>query len=103
MAPPPEAPSPFRHADPDATTAVLTAAGFAQVGFTPLDAPMYLGRDAGEGFPVLSELLGWMVRELEPAERDGALAAMRSLLQAHETDEGVALGCAAWLITATRP
>jgi SAM-dependent methyltransferase len=101
--PPPDAPSPFRHADPDATAALLTAAGFEQVGFTPLDTPMYLGRDADEGVPVLSDLLGWMLREVEPAEREQALARLRGLLEAHQTDDGVALGCAAWLITAIRP
>lgn len=101
-APSPDAPSPFRHADPDATTAVLTAAGFERVELVPLDMPMYFGRDAGEGFSVVSDLLGWMVRELEPAARDEALTRLRDLLQSHETEDGVTLSCAAWLITAVR-
>lgn len=103
IAPPPDAPSPFRHADPDVTTSILTAGGFEQVALTPLDAPMYFGRDAEEGFRVVSDLLAWMVREVEPAERVESLARLRGLLQAHETGDGVAMGCAAWLITAARP
>ena len=103
IAPPPDAPSPFRHADPDVTTSILTAVGFEQVALTPLDAPMYFGRDAEEGFRVVSDLLAWMVREVEPAERVESLARLRGLLQAHETGDGVAMGCAAWLITAARP
>ena len=103
IAPPPDAPSPFRHADPDVTTSSLTAGGFEQVALTPLDAPMYFGRDAEEGFRVVSDLLAWMVREVEPAERVESLARLRGLLQAHETGDGVAMGCAAWLITAARP
>ena len=103
IAPPPDAPSPFRHADPDVTTSILTAGGFEQVALTPLDAPMYFGRDAEEGFRVVSDLLAWRVREVEPAERVESLARLRGLLQAHETGDGVAMGCAAWLITAARP
>ena len=103
IAPPPDAPSPFRHADPDVTTSILTAGGFEQVALTPLDAPMYFGRDAEEGFRVVSDLLAWMVREVEPAERVESLARLRGLLQAHESGDGVAMGCAAWLITAARP
>ena len=85
------------------TTSILTAVGFEQVALTPLDAPMYFGRDAEEGFRVVSDLLAWMVREVEPAERVESLARLRGLLQAHETGDGVAMGCAAWLITAARP
>ena len=116
IAPPPDAPSPFRHADPDVTTSILTAVGFEQVALTPLDAPMYFGRDAEEGFRLdLADhpgeevahdpeaLLAWLVREVEPAERVESLARLRGLLQAHETGDGVAMGCAAWLITAARP
>jgi SAM-dependent methyltransferase len=102
MSPPPDAPSPFRHADPDATTAILTGAGFEQVALTPLDAPMYFGRDADEGFAVVSDLLAWLVRELEPAARDEALTRLRDLMRARETDDGVTMSCAAWLITAVR-
>jgi SAM-dependent methyltransferase len=101
-APPEDAPTPFRHADPDRTAAILTAAGFEAVSLQPLDVPMYFGRDAEEGFPILRDLLGWMVRDLEPAAAHQALDRMRVLLDEHETADGVAFGCAAWLITARR-
>ena len=101
-APPEDAPTPFRHADPDRAAAILTAAGFEAVRMETLDVPMYFGRDAEEGFPILRDLLGWMVRDLEPAAADQALDRMRVLLGEHETADGVAFGCAAWLITAHR-
>lgn len=101
-APPEDAPTPFRHADPDRTAAILGAAGFEAVRLEPLDVPMYFGRDAEEGFPILRDLLGWMVRDLEPAAAHHALDRMRVLLGEHETGDGVAFGCAAWLITARR-
>lgn len=100
--PPAEAPTPFRHADPSGTRALLVAAGFEEVDLVPLDATMYFGSDADEGFPVLRDLLGWMVRDLEPAVAQQAMARLRDLLRDHETPAGVALGCAAWLVTARR-
>lgn len=101
-APPPDAPSPFRHADPLDVADILTAAGFEQVDLAPLETPMYFGRDVDEGFPVLAEMLGWMVRDLDPAARQDAMSRLRSLLRDHESAEGIAFGCAAWLITARR-
>jgi SAM-dependent methyltransferase len=100
--PPPSVPSPFRHADASATTDILHAAGFGAVELRPLDTPMYFGRDAGDGFLILRDLLGWMVRDREPVARRQALERLRSILVEHETDDGVAFGCAAWLITARR-
>jgi hypothetical protein len=63
---------------------------------------MYFGRDADEGLPVLRDLLGWMVRDLEPAAAEQAFLRLRDLLRAHETPDGVAFGCAAWLVSARR-
>lgn len=100
--PPENAPTPFRHADRRRTTALLAASGFAGVDLEPLDIAMYFGRDAEEGFSVLRELLGWMVRDLDPTAAEDAFGRLRNLLRDHETPEGVALGGAAWLITARR-
>jgi SAM-dependent methyltransferase len=100
--PPPEAPSPFRHADPSATRALLAAAGFDAIEMAALDATMYFGRDAEEGFAVLHGLLGWMVRDLDHDAAERAFVRLRDLLREHEAPDGVAFGCAAWLITARR-
>jgi hypothetical protein len=97
-----DAPTPFRHADPDRTAAILTAAGFEEVSLEPLDVPMYFGRDAEEGYPIMSDLLGWMVRDWDPAARHQAMDRLRRLLVRHESPDGVTFGCAAWLITARR-
>jgi SAM-dependent methyltransferase len=100
--PPPDAPTPFRHADPSGTRALLAEAGFEEVALEPLDATMYFGRDADQGFPILRGLLGWMVRDLDADAAAQAFLRLRELLRAHETPEGVAFRCAAWLITARR-
>jgi SAM-dependent methyltransferase len=106
-APPPQplvdAPTPFRHADARRTTMILFDAGFEDVVLQRLDTQMYFGRDADEGFPILSDLLGWTVRDLEPNRAEEAMGRLRDVLRQHETDEGVAFDCAAWLITARRP
>ena len=62
---------------------------------------MYFGVDADEGFGRLSASLGWMMAGLDDSERRQALDNLRTALAAHETADGVALGSAAWLITAT--
>ena len=57
--------------------------------------------------PSLS-MIGWsvfvgpMVRDRDPAARDGPLDRLRRLLIEHESADGVTFGCAAWLITARR-
>jgi hypothetical protein len=55
---------------------------------------MYFGCDAAAGCPVLRELLGWMVRDADPATARKAWDEFRHLPQDYETD-GVAIGCAA--------
>lgn len=99
-APPPDAPSPFAHADPSRTEAILSQAGFGEARFDALDLPMYFGGTVDEGHHVLGQLLGWMVSEVEPPEREEGLRRLRASLAAHETPHGVAYRSSAWLITA---
>jgi SAM-dependent methyltransferase len=100
--PPPGAPSPFAHADPERATEILTKAGFEHVATEGLELPMYFGTGAEEGYAVLSEMLGWMTADLQAADRTRALENLRSTLVAHQTSDGVAYGSASWLITARR-
>lgn len=101
-APPPGAPGPFRHADPAEVTSILTRAGFRDVAATAVSEPMSFGRDADEGYAVLSELMAWMLEGFGPADRTAALKALLTTLRDHETEDGVAFASGAWLYTATR-
>jgi len=101
-APPADAPGPFVHADPDRTKQILSSAGFDDVSFEAVDAPMYFGVDADEGFAVLSRQLGWMTQGLTDEERATAFGNLRESLRAHETVDGVAYRSSAWLISARR-
>jgi SAM-dependent methyltransferase len=100
--PPPNAPSPFAHADPSRTEQILTGAGFADVRIDPLELPMYFGATADDGYEVLSRLLAWMTGTLAEGERARAFRRLRDTLVAHETPDGVTYRSSAWLITAER-
>lgn len=100
--PPPEAPGPFSLSDPDRVRKLLSAAGFTEPHFEGLTEPMYFGADGADACTFVAGLTGWMLEGLDANGRARALDALRKTMDAHQSDEGVALGSAAWLITAAR-
>ena len=102
--PPPDGPSPFSLADPDRVQSTLVAAGFAGVELAAVDEPMVMGADAEDAFEFFgsSAIAQWLLRDLDDAGRARALDDLRSAFKQAETPEGVLLGSAAWLITASR-
>jgi hypothetical protein len=101
--PPIGAPGPFAQADPGQVRAVLSSAGFVNVGFEGLSAPMRLGRNASDAFDFVGGFMGWMLQGLDAAGRDRALADLRETISRHETEGGeVCFDSATWLVTATR-
>lgn len=101
--PPPNAPSPFAHADPARTVQILTDAGFTNVHINPLELPIYFGNTVDDGYQVLSQLFAWMTRPLAPGEQAAASNRLRDTLAAHMTPDGVTYESHAWLITAQLP
>ena len=101
-APSSDAPGPFALSEPDRVRSILTAAGFGDVALDGYEAPMWFGTDADDAHTFLLGTVGWMVADLDDATRARALDALRAVLAAHETPDGVLLGSAAWVITATR-
>ncbi|MGY1633761.1 class I SAM-dependent methyltransferase [Geodermatophilus sp. SYSU D01186] len=100
--PPPGSPGPFGLSDPGRIRAVLTAAGFADVGVATLEVPVHLGRDAADAERLVLGQLNWLLEGLDAAGREQALGSLRASLAAHETVDGVTYGSAAWLVTARR-
>jgi hypothetical protein len=97
------APGPFAQADPDRVRAVLSSAGFVDIGLEGLAAPMRFGASAGVAFDFVIGLMGWMLQGLDSAGRDRALDNLRDTIGRHETDSGeVCFESATWLVTATR-
>ena len=98
-------PGAFGLADEAAVRSVLAEAGFERVDLEAVDEPVVLGPDADRAFEFASTLdvARAMLEGLGRPARRAALDELRALLVAAETDEGVLLGSAAWLVTGTRP
>lgn len=104
----PGAPGPFAFADRARVTAILGAAGWAEIGFEPVDYPMIAGQGAGATEEALAyfQRIGpaaRALREMPARERPAALDRLRAVIGAHHEGGRVALDAAAWIVTARAP
>jgi SAM-dependent methyltransferase len=101
-APPAGAPGPFGLADASYAAHVLDAAGYTDVDLTPVTEPLRVGGDGADAYAFVSTIgpVKGMLEGLGPDEQREALDTLRATLDAHHSGDGVALGSAAWLITA---
>jgi SAM-dependent methyltransferase len=100
---PPDAPGPFRFADPDAARSVLAAAGFRDVAVEPIDRPLALGSaEAAAGVVLELGPVSRLVREQPEAVRDAARKAVAADFASRVGDGSVSLGAACWLVSARR-
>ncbi|MFR9804572.1 class I SAM-dependent methyltransferase [Pseudonocardia sp. RS010] len=100
---PPPGPGAFALADPDRSRSLLEGAGLLEVDVAPCAAPVVLGRDVEEAFGLVRRMLSGTLDGLDTAERERAIAALRAFLTQGAGPDGVALGSAAWLLTARSP
>jgi hypothetical protein len=83
---------------------ILRAAGFADIGLTDVDEPIYYGPDTTaaldwvRGFASTNAFL----KRLDPAAAARALARLRDALGAGMSDEGVWFNSRAWIVIAHR-
>jgi SAM-dependent methyltransferase len=98
------APGPFSLADPARTRQLLEGAGFRDVAVDPAADQLVLGDTANEVVEHMAadEMGRRMLYGKDPDDVEAALAAARDALVPHETADGVVLGGAYWLVTATR-
>ncbi|MCW6006501.1 class I SAM-dependent methyltransferase [Micromonospora sp. CPCC 205371] len=95
---------PYALADPATTTAILAAAGFADVGVTEVREPVYYGPDTAAAYEFVTsmsytqKLLATM--DAQTAER--AHRRLRAALAEHDTGSGVYIGARTWIITGRR-
>lgn len=103
-APPEGGPGPFGLADRDGLTAVLLGAGFEDIAFTAVTAPLYFGADADDAWVFFGRmgLVKGLTQALDEATRHATLAELRRAVDAHETPDGVLMESASYLITARR-
>ena len=103
-APRPGSPGPFGLADPDAVTQILRRAGFADERITPVTEPVWLGPDEEDSWLFVSNTgaVRGLTDGLEPQTKQLVSDNLRKVMAAHETNEGVLFGSAAWLIVARK-
>lgn len=100
----PDEPGPFSLADSDQVRGILSAAGWRDVNVDEVREPLRVGVDADDTVAFLRGT-GFARRLFEGVDEVSvgrALEAVRDALTAYETPDGVVLGSAAWLVSATR-
>lgn len=95
---------PFSLADPTTTQRILTAAGFADVGFTAVHEPVYYGSDPDAAYDAVLGLrhASDLLATLDPASTEEALDRLRATLVARHAGSGVLFDSRAWIVTARR-
>lgn len=101
-------PGPFSMASQDMVTKQLEIAGYGDIEFERVDAPLMVGEspDDAVGFQLALGPAGEVYREVgEEAERkhDEIQAALESELSRYATDEGIVMDSSSWKITARNP
>jgi SAM-dependent methyltransferase len=98
-------PDPFALGDQTRAEDTLAASGFAEVGFTDVDEPIYYGPDPGVAYDFVLGLRDPkdVLARLDAETADHARDRLRATLEEHATRDGVFFGSRAWIITARRP
>jgi len=87
-------------ADPNWIRDLLTKTGFHDIRIESRSADMYLGQDANDAIEFVTGQFASAFARLE--ERSHAVEAVRADFAAHQTQDGVRYGSAAWFTFATR-
>jgi SAM-dependent methyltransferase len=98
-------PGMFSQSDPEVVAAALDAAGYADIAVRPLKLALPLGDDVDHAAERLADTgVGRAALAAVPEEQQrAALDAVRDALAAHAGTEGVLLGAAVLITTATAP
>ncbi|HEY2406331.1 MAG TPA: class I SAM-dependent methyltransferase [Polyangiaceae bacterium] len=112
LPPPPDTgqtcgPGPFSMADRETVTAILEGAGFSEIAFERIDAPVMVGKSPQEAveFQLLLGPAGEIVREagaLGEQRRAEISAELAALLEKFQTERGIVMGSSSWNVTARR-
>lgn len=101
-------PGPFSMANQEVVTRQLEIAGYEDIRFERVDAPLTVGRSTEDaiGFQIALGPAGEVYREAgEEAERrkDEIAAALRAELGKYQTPEGIVMDSSSWMISARNP
>ncbi len=98
-------PGPFSMADPEMVTKQFEIAGYTDIRFERVDAPVMIGESLDEAveFQIALGPAGEIFREAgdEAVQKhDDIVGALKSKLKAYETPEGIVLDSSSWVISA---
>jgi len=102
-------PGPFSMADREMVTNMMAAAGYRDIRFERVDAPVLVGDTVEDAidFQLALGPAGEVFREAgdeAEAKRDDIVAALAEAIADHQTDaEGIVMGSSSWVISATNP
>lgn len=101
-------PGPFSMADQETVTKMLEIAGFEEIAFERIDAPVLVGETTDDAveFQLAIGPAGEVFREageLAEQRRSEIETALAAELSRHQTDEGILMASSSWLITARKP
>ena len=82
---------------------LLARTGYRSIGIEDVRPPMQVGHDVESAYAFLSRVgnTRGLLDDLGADDRITALDNLRSVLAEHATPQGVVLGTASWLVTAT--
>lgn len=95
---------PFALGDPTMTAALLTAAGFVDIGLADVREPIYYGPDTAAAYDFVTGMRHTkdLLDAAGPAVAERARERLRAVLAEHDTGDGVHVGSRAWIVTARR-
>ncbi len=98
-------PDPFALGDPAIAEGILAASGFAETGFTDIDEPIYYGPDPDVAYDLVLGLRDPkdLLASMDAKTAEHARQRLRTLLEEHDTGDGVFFGSRAWIVTARAP
>ena len=101
--PDPDAPGPFSLGTREKIELLMARAGFTGLTVDAVDVPINMGplQQALENYTRLGPAAA-LIGEARGVKKEQAMAALKSLLEKHETPQGVELPAACWVVTAKR-
>ena len=101
--PDPKAPGPFAFANDDYVTTILQDSGFKNIQLQSFESMLKVGNDADQAIQLQTRVgpAARVMAELDGETRAQALAAGREALAEHAGNNGIELGAAVWLVSAT--
>ena len=105
--PDPHAPGPFAFSDRDRVKGILEESGFENVAHEGVEEDMLIGggRSLDETTQFLTQLgpAGRALQGAGPELRTKVMDEIRRAIEPYQGDDGIRMGCATWIVSATRP